>query len=91
MATVRITIIKQNSSFVILKVEGAVVSESVGVLKEECVRWRDQKKTIQLDFSGVTSIDQEGVKMLGRMTQSQLPIIHCPDFIHHLLNLKDRG
>ncbi len=90
MATVRITKIKQTPLLVVLKVEGAVVSESGRVVEEECLGWFGQKKTIQLDFSGVTYIDHSGVEMLKRMTQSNLRIIHCPDFIQQLLNLKDR-
>jgi len=91
VATVRITKIKQTPLLVVLKVEGAVVSESVRVLEEECLGWLEQKKTIQLDFSGVTYIDHSGVELFKRMTQAHLRIIHCPDFIHHLLNLKDWG
>ena len=91
MATMRITKIKQTALHVALKVEGTVVSESVRVLEEECLGWLGQKKTIQLDFSGVTYIDHSGVEMLQRMTQSKLRINQCPDFIHHLLNLKDWG
>lgn len=90
MATMRITNISQEPSLVILKVEGAVASESVRVLEEECEGWLDQKKTIQLDFSGVTYIDPSGVEMLKRMNPSNFAIIHCPDFIHHVLNLKTR-
>ncbi len=91
MATLRITKIKQTPSLVILKVEGGVVSESVRVLEEECNGWFKNKKTVQLDFSGVTSIHHEGVKMLRKMNPAHLQIIHCPEFFHHLLNLKDRG
>ena len=89
MATLRITKIKQTPSLILLKVEGTVVAESVRVLEEECMGWVKKKKTIQLDFSGVTYIDHWGVEMLKRMTPSNLQIMHSPDFIHHLLNLKD--
>ncbi len=91
MATVRITKIEHTPLLVVLKVEGTVVSESGRVLEEECLWWLAQMKTIQLDFSGVTYIDHAGVEMLKRMTQSNLRIIHCPDFIHHLLNLNDQS
>ena len=90
MATVRITNIKHTTSLAALKVEGAVASESVRVVEEECLRWLDQKKAVQLDFSGVTYIDPAGVAMLKRMTQANLQIIQCPDFIHQLLNLTSR-
>ena len=91
MATLRITKIKQKPSLILLNVEGAVGSESVWVLEEECKGWLKKKNTVQLDFSGVTSIDHEGVKMLRKMASAHLQVIHCPDFIHRLLNLKARG
>jgi len=91
VATVRITKIKHTPLLVVLKVEGAVGSESASVLEEECKGWLKKRKTVQLDFSGVTSIDHEGVKMLRKMASAHLQVIHCPDFIHHLLNLKDWG
>ena len=64
MATLRITKINQKASLILLKVEGAVAGECVGVLEEECKGWLTKEKTIQLDFSGVTFIDYQGVKML---------------------------
>ncbi len=89
MATLRITKIKQKPSLIVLKVEGAVVSECVRVLEDECKSWLKKEKTVQLDFSGVTSIGHEGVRMLRTMPAEHLQIMHSPDFIHHLLNLKD--
>ena len=89
MTTLRITKIKQKPSLILLRIEGAVGAESVRVLEEECKGWLKKKKTVQLDFSGVTYIDHSGVEMLKRVTPSTLQIMHSPDFIHHLLNLKD--
>ena len=89
METFRITKINQKPSLIVLKVEGAVAAQCVRVLEEECNGWLQQKKTVQLDFSGVTAIHHEGVKMLREMPPTQLQIIHCPEFIHHLLNLKN--
>ncbi len=82
---------KQKSSLILLKVEGAVVSESVQVLEEEVMGWLKKMKTVQLDFSGVVSIGHEGVKMLNNMPAEQVQMRHCPDFIQHLLNLRNQG
>ena len=91
VATLRITKIKHTPSVISLKVEGVVVAESVRVLEEECMGWLQKVKTVQLDFSGVTFIGHEGVRMLGNMPAEQLQILHCPGFIQHLLNLRDQA
>ena len=91
MATLRITKIKQEPSLILLKVEGAVVGECVGVLKEECKGWHQKNQTVQLDFSGVTSLSPEGIEMLRGMPPTLLQVIKSPEFIHHLLNFKEQG
>lgn len=89
MATLRITKINEEPSHILLKVEGAVTGNCVGILEEECKGWIKKDKTIQLDFSGVTFIDHDGVRMLRRLESAQLQINHCPDFIHQLLKLNE--
>jgi len=67
------------------------MAESVRVLEEECTGRLKDVKTVQLDFSGVTSISHAGVKMLNSMPAEQLQILNCPDFIQQLLNLRTQG
>ena len=88
MATLRVTTINKTPSVVVLKAEGPVTGECVQVLEKECRGWLNQGQSLELDFSGVTLIDSEGIAMLKHLPADQLQLKHCPNFIQHLLNLK---
>jgi anti-anti-sigma regulatory factor len=52
-----------------------------------CLHYKDEKnKTVVLDFSGVTFIDNEGVRMLENIKDEKIKIINCSLFIQKLLH-----
>ena len=90
MATLRITKINEEPSLILLKVEGSVAGNCIGLLEQECIAWLTQDKTVQLDFSGVTFVDPQGVNMLRNLWWGRVHITHCPDFISQLLKLDEQ-
>jgi anti-anti-sigma regulatory factor len=84
----RITKIAENGSPVTLKLEGKIHAEWVSLLEQECRMLVGQKKTVILDFSDVTFIDDRGVEMIRRLPASSIRIINGDSFIEDLL---DRG
>ena len=69
-----------------LHVEGRIVSEWVGVLREECGRaLQEPSRRLRLDLTGVTFIDASGVRALRSLPKDRVAIVHAPDFIDTLL------
>lgn len=68
------------------KLDGTLVGASISVLKEQCMKYKNNKrKTVLLDFSGISYLDANGVKMLESVKDENLQIINCPLFIEALL------
>ncbi|GBD39168.1 hypothetical protein HRbin37_01435 [bacterium HR37] len=83
---IKITKIFKDDKTVILKVDGQVAGKSVSSLEKECIYYRSKaKKTVILDFSGVTFIDNKGVRMLERIKDKKTKIVNCSLFIEELL------
>jgi anti-anti-sigma regulatory factor len=81
----RITKVTETPTFVILKLEGRIVSEWVAILRRECVAALDAQRMVLLDCSGVIFINGRGVKMLKRLMSDNLQLINCSAFIESLL------
>ena len=84
----RITKIAENGSPVTLKLEGKVHADWVSLLEQECLALISQKKTVLLDFSDVTFMDDRGAEMLRRLPARSIKIINGDAFIEDLI---DRG
>ena len=84
----RITKISENGSTVTLKLEGKVHADWVSLLEQECRALISQKKTVLLDFSDVTFMDDRGVDMIRRLPARSIKIINGDAFIEDLI---DRG
>ncbi len=84
----RITKISENGSPVTLKLEGKVHADWVSLLEQECRALISQKKTVLLDFSEVTFMDDRGVDMIRRLPARSIKIINGDAFIE---DLRDRG
>ena len=83
----RITEISEDEKTVKLRLDGKIVEAWVSDLEEMCIRYRDEKsKTVVLDLSGVTFIDNRGVTMLEKIKDGRLKIVNCSLFIEALLN-----
>ena len=83
----RITEISQDEKTVKLRLDGRLVEAWVSDLEEMCIHYRDEEsKTVVLDLSGVTFIDNRGVRMLEKIKDGRLKIVNCSLFIEALLN-----
>ena len=65
------------------KIEGVYIEELEQACSCTCAR---NKKTITLDFSGVTFIDDKGLEALSKLIDERLKIVKCSAFIKSLLN-----
>lgn len=83
----RITEVFNDDKSIGLKLEGQLVGTWTPELERICLYHRDEEnKTIALDFSDVTFIDKNGVKMLKKIKDERIKIINCPLFIRSLLS-----
>ena len=82
---IRITRVNESPLQVTLKVEGQIVSDSLPVLKQECLTSMQGNQKVVLDFSDVTFIDSRGMLMLKRIRAGNLEIINCSDLIDDCL------
>ena len=57
-------VIDQNPSGVTLKLEGRLATEWVELFEGECLQCLKVKRKVRLDFSDVTFVDDNGLKML---------------------------
>ena len=69
-----------------LHVEGRIVSEWAGVLRDEC-GWalQEPRRRLRLDLTGVAFSDPGGVRALRSLPADRVAIVHAPDFIDALL------
>ena len=74
----RVTIDK-DTSLITFKVEGRIAGEWVGELERAWIEEAGRSKPIKVDLTGVTFVDEEGKKLLGRMAEhgSNLYAIDC--------------
>ena len=85
----RITTIDENDKTATLKVEGRIVSDWIGTLERECHGWLEGGKTIDLDLSGVTFIDTQGVASVRTLLTRNVRITRCSALIQSLLHEED--
>ena len=84
---VKITETSGDEEVVTLRLDGKIVDAWVADLERLCLHYRDEEhKSIVLDFSGVTFVDENGVSMLQRIKDSRIEIINCSLFIEALLH-----
>lgn len=83
----KITETFKDEKTVILRLDGKIVGTRVSELERLCLYYRDREnKTVVLDFSGVTFIDNGGVEMLESIKDKRMAIINCSLFIRSLLS-----
>lgn len=83
----RIEKIKTDKRSVTLKLDGKIEGIYLDELEGICTcLLAEGGKTVTLDFSGVSFIDDESVAMLTKMKDGKLKIINCSPFIRTLLN-----
>jgi anti-anti-sigma regulatory factor len=83
----RITETSEDRKTVALRLDGKLVDQWVSNLEEICLRYKHGRdKTIVLDFSGVSFIDNKGVRMLEKIKDERILITNCSLFIQSLLH-----
>lgn len=71
----------------ILKLDGKIEGMYTEELEQACkCTGAGDKKTITLDFSGVTFIDEKGLQALSKLQNGRVNIVRCSPFIRTLLN-----
>ncbi len=85
----RITTINEGLQTMTLKVEGRIVADWVETLALECERWLGRGKVIELDLSGVTFMDTQGVLVVRTLQAGEVGISNCPALIQSLLDEED--
>ena len=79
---IRITTMADDGQNVRLKVEGRIVENWITEIKKVCTSLLAQKKMIFLDFSHVSFIDRQGVKVLQRVLSDRVEIIGASRLVH---------
>ncbi len=90
MNMLKITEASKDNKAVVLRLDGKVVGSWVSSLKQICQQYRDEEnKNIVLDFSGVTFIDNKGVRMLWKIKNDRIKMVNCSPFVRLLLTEND--
>lgn len=70
---------------VILKAEGQIVAEWVGLLEAECLDLLGSDRQVSLDLGDVTYLDRRAVRLLRRLAEQRITIINCSPLVEELL------
>lgn len=82
--------IGEDSSDVTLKLEGRLAFEWIPLLEGECLQYLREQRRVRLDFSDVTFVDENGLKMLGRFTAKNVQIIDHSGLIMDSLKRREK-
>ena len=82
---IRIQVVEQSSSRVVLILEGQLVEDAVDVLAQEGACWLPQTKCLVLNLAGLQRIDRLGIHLLQSWDASRLELSHASHFIRALL------
>jgi anti-anti-sigma regulatory factor len=85
---IRITHAAESGSSATLKVEGTVCADDVELLERECRRLCRRRRTVVLDFSGVSYADHAGLSAIRRLRNGGLALTGFSIFIEGLLQEK---
>jgi STAS domain. len=82
----RITETMEDEKTVALILDGKVADVWVLDLESICLHHKNEKdRTVVLNFSGVTFVDDNGLRMLERIKDERIKIVNCSLFIEALL------
>ena len=75
----------------VLLLEGKVCRQWLNELRSEIDKTIHEGKRLELDFSRVTFIDDEGARLLNLSNAEKVEKINCSPFIRSLLDIDTRG
>ncbi len=80
---------EETEQYVSFKVEGIINNTSSPCVKKIWKEYINKKgKTVFLDFSGVSFINSNGLKMIKKIKKEKLVITNCSPFVRELLEIK---
>jgi anti-anti-sigma regulatory factor len=82
----KVTLLEEDERAVILKLEGRITGQWVHELERECERHLNKHRKLILDVSGITFVDDQGIKMLRTVVGDRVELIRCSLFLSGLLN-----
>ncbi len=82
----RITRIAEDETSVTLRIEGRLVGRWIDELELECGQYMTNRCRVNLDLSGVTFADDQGIAALRAMGAGPVGLIKCSLFISGLLS-----
>ena len=81
----KVTCVAEDQDSVTLKVEGRIVGPWVGELQKECDQCLAKRGKLILDITGVTFVDDEGIKVLKSKLGDTVQLTGPSLFISELL------
>lgn len=74
----RVVRMAESRLLVVLRVEGSLAADLVGLLESESRAVLAANKWLGLELSGVTNIDSAGLRMLKELAKDRVQFINCP-------------
>ncbi len=90
-AMLKITVIQESESDVLLKLEGKIMAQWAALLDGECRAFLRQKKLVYLDCAEVDFVDLRGVDVVNNFPAAQVTILNAPSFVTELLQIGGRS
>jgi len=84
----RITNLTDEPALPLLKAEGRLVGPWVILLRRHCRKLLNDGRTVDLDLSAVTYVDQAGLALLRDLVGRGVRLHACSAFVSELLNRK---
>jgi anti-anti-sigma regulatory factor len=81
----RLTRTTQLPHEVVLKAEGQIVAEWVGLLEDECLELLRSERRVLLDLDDVSYLDRRAVRLIRELVARGVTIINCPPLVAELL------
>lgn len=87
----KMTKVQESESDVLIKLEGKITNQWVGLLDGECRGYLQQGKAVHLDCSHVDFIDAKGIAVLNDLPRKQVTLMSAPVFVTELLHTGGRS
>lgn len=82
----RITKTFEDDQNIILRLDGKIINATVSDLEAVCLQYQNSgKKSVSLDFSGVTFVDNSGLETLKKVKTRGVEMVNGSPFVETLL------